>query len=272
VDKQGTSASSKFLDACRKYNSGDLTQPQLTEHTVRDGFNNVIDAFHIVGRDAVPRRFFIDERKGNNGIRITDEFSELVAGCQAGNLPREADARWRLVEAAWNLGVSRNIVTVGFDSDSENLFTVDLQNRRKSLTGVHAALNGYQKGFCFYCFSDLQLSGTDRPDVDHFFPHVLKPNLGPRIDGVWNLVLACRQCNRGIRGKSDLIPTLRLLERLSRRNEFLIASHHPLRETLMLQTGLTDQERRSFLNNFYNRAGAKRIAEWQPVEFREPVF
>jgi hypothetical protein len=39
----------------------------------------------------------------------------------------------------------------------------------------------------------------------------------------------------------------------------------------MLQTGLNDQERRSFLNDFYNRARAMRIAEWQPVESREPM-
>jgi hypothetical protein len=182
------------------------------------------------------------------------------------------DARWRLVETAWSLGVSRSIITVGFDSDSENLFTADSQNRRKSLTG-HAALNGYQKGFCFYCFSDLQLGGSNCPDVDHFFPHVLKHHkFGPIVDGVWNLVLACRNCDRGIQGKADQIPTLRLLERLSRRNEFLIASHHPLRETLMLQTGITDRARRVFLNDFYNRARAIRIAEWKPVEAREPLF
>jgi hypothetical protein len=168
ADRQGTFGSSKFLDACRKYNRGELTQDQLTEHTVRNGFNNVIDAFHVVGRDALPRRFFVDERQGNNGIRITDEFSGLVAGCQADNLPHEAEARWRLVETAWSLGVSRNIIVVSYDSDSENLFTFDLQNRRKSLTGVHDALNGYQKGKCFYCFSDLQLGGSHRPDVDHF--------------------------------------------------------------------------------------------------------
>src|SRR6516165_8539332 len=78
TDKQGTSASSRFLDACRKYNRGELSRDQLIEQTVRYGFNNVIDAFHVVGRDTVPRRFFIDERQGNKGIRITDEFSELV--------------------------------------------------------------------------------------------------------------------------------------------------------------------------------------------------
>jgi hypothetical protein len=91
-------------------------------------------------------------------------------------------------------------------------------------------LNGYQKGKCFYCFADIYLEGLAIPDVDHFFPHVLKVVGFDGIDGVWNLVLACQQCNRGIGGKSDRVPTLHLLERLHLRNEFLIESHHPLRD------------------------------------------
>src|SRR5260221_4317247 len=43
-------------------------------------------------------------------------------------------------------------------------------------------------------------------------------------------------------------------------------------ETLMLQTGLTGRARRILLNDFYNRARSLRIAEWEPVESRQPVF
>jgi hypothetical protein len=124
AEKQGTSSSSKFLDACRKFNSGELTNEQLIEHTVRYGFNNVIDAFHVIGRDSIPRRFFIDERQGNGGVRITDEFSALLSGHQAENLPVEAEARWRLVERAWILGLSRNLLSVSYDSATETLFTL----------------------------------------------------------------------------------------------------------------------------------------------------
>jgi len=63
-------------------------------------------------------------------------------------------------------------------------------------------------------------------------------DLGNAIDGVWNLVLSCRRCNRGAGGKSNRVPTLRLLERLSTRNEFLISSHHPLREKIDFSRGL----------------------------------
>jgi hypothetical protein len=112
---------------------------QLIAHTLRYGFNNVIDAFHVIGRDPIPRRFFIDERLGNNGIRITDEFSELLSGYQADNLPGEAEARWRLVERAWSLGLSRNLLSVSYDSATETLFTFDSQYRRKSVTGSRGA-------------------------------------------------------------------------------------------------------------------------------------
>lgn len=53
-DKQGTFAKSRFLDGCRAYNRGDLTEAQLIEQTARLGFNNVIDAFHVVNQGDVP--------------------------------------------------------------------------------------------------------------------------------------------------------------------------------------------------------------------------
>ena len=58
IDKQATSASSKFLDACRGFNSGEVSETQLIEQTVRLGFNNVIDAFHVVGGSPLVKPFF----------------------------------------------------------------------------------------------------------------------------------------------------------------------------------------------------------------------
>ncbi len=108
--------------------------------------------------------------------------------------------------------------------------------------------------------------------MDHFFPHALKSAGLLGLDGVWNLLLACPRCNRGVGGKSDRVPTLRLLERLSTRNEFLIASHHPLRETLMAQTGATEDRRRLFLGAYHADALARLLHEWEPSEVSEPLF
>lgn len=260
-DKQATSRSSKFLNECRKFNRGALTEAQVAEATAKLGFNNVIDAFHVVGTGPIAVRFFEDERTTpGNGIRLTDNLFQLAELVQYRNLPHEVEARWRLVETAWELSLPTSALVVDYDPETEALVTAGRAVRRKSVTSCRDALNGYQKGKCFYCFADVSVADACAlVDVDHLFPHRLKVNLtgsplASRIDGIWNLVLACQTCNRGPAGKSDNLPVLNYLERLRTRNEFLIASHHPLRETLMAQTGLTEQARHRFLQEAYKMA------------------
>jgi hypothetical protein len=255
ADKQGSSSQSKFLEACRSFNKQEIDKDKLTDQTVRLGFNNVIDAFHVVGQSEVQKRFYIDERSENGGIRITDEFSSLMEGFQSNNLEPEVEARWCLVERAWELGVSRGLLSIDYDDEAQLLFSLDKTLRRKPLTSVRGALNGYQKGRCFYCFTDISISGdAHNTDVDHFFPHKLKQSgFGSLIDGVWNLVLSCAECNRGTSGKFGRMPKPILVQRLCNRNEYLIESHHPLRETIMLQTGNSVESRKQFLRDFLNR-------------------
>jgi hypothetical protein len=262
--KQGTRPG-KFLQSVQSYNT-DGNLDALVKATVAGGFQDVIDAFHNIGTSSVLHKFFIDERKANKGIRITDEFSKLAAGIQITNITQEVDSRWRLVETAWNLGISANHLVVQHDHELGEIFTFDSARRRKAVTSSRGALNGYQKGRCFYCAADLRLLGEDfNTDVDHFFPHKLKQsNLHLNLDGVWNLVLACQSCNRGPRGKFDRIPSLRLLERLHLRNEFLIGSHHPLRETLMNQTGNTTEKRVGFLSKIYQEVQLNPQTAWEP--------
>ena len=263
-DKQATSASSSFLDGCRQFNlDGDRTR--LSALASSKGFANVIDAFHVVGQANTPQRFFLDERGIHRGIRITDEFGALTAQRHAPDLSREAEARWRLVETAWRLGLARSMV-VTYDAADGTLLLPDALRRRRAVTSSRDALNGYQQGRCFYCSRPISLTDPDTlADVDHFFPHTLKQaDFGPVIDGVWNLVLACKACNRGVDGKSDRLPTLRLVERLHARNEHLIISHHPLRETLIAQTGADEVSRRRFLNDMHGRAWSTLIHVWEP--------
>lgn len=253
--KQSTSPTSRFLQACEKFNQGELTQDQLVDATVRLGFNNVIDAFHNVNQQEVPVRFFLDKRQ-TGGIVLTEDFFSMQATAQSRGLPEEVEARWRLVETAWALNVSRNVIGVGYDNQTETLFT-RFSGKRKTITSCRGALNGYQKGRCFYCSAMISVLPGDEAlaDVDHFFPHVLSgldELFASVVNGVWNLVLACAECNRGRDGKGARIPDLRLLERLHRRNEFLISSHHPLRETILAQTGETEDIRQNFLQTKYD--------------------
>jgi hypothetical protein len=270
--KQATSSSSRFLDSCRKFSAGEVSKDELIAQTAKLGFNNVIDAFHIVNRGEIPIRFFIDDRKNGGGIRLTDELFRLRERLQFGNLPHEVEARWRLVETAWQLRVARTALAVQVDDDS---LVISRDGRRVSLTSCRDALNGYQKGKCFYCFGDISVENASErlADVDHFLPWtLLQCDVALKLNGVWNLVLACRDCNRGIDGKSSRLPARRFLERLDTRNEFFITSHHPLRETLMAQTGESREQRVGFLNTAYSTAWEWLIHTWQPNYENETAF
>ena len=272
--KQATSTSSKFLENCLKFNDGEITQAELDAITVRLGFNNVIDAFHVVNQGVIPEAFFVDERKNNKGIRLTDNLFTLLGDQQAGSLGPEVEARWRLVETAWDLNISRNLISVSYDADTQFL-TTSKDHKRIDVTSCRDALNGYQKGRCFYCFKVISVSTghADLADVDHFFPHTLKgTGIAEPVDGVWNLVLACGTCNRGEHGKFARVPSLALLERLKRRNNYLIASHHPLRETLIGQTGASVEDRRAFLQRTYNAAKRQLIHSWEPIPAHDATF
>jgi hypothetical protein len=71
---------------------------------------------------------------------------------------------------------------------------------------------------------------------------------------------------------STRVPSLRLLKRLNTRNEFLIESHHPLRETLIAQTGANATERRDFLATYYRSALGALLHQWESAEIAEALF
>ncbi len=271
--KQATSSSSKFLEACKKYNDGDISHDDLIAKTIQNGFTYVIDAFHIVNNHKLPKSFYIKDFSDiGKKIVLTDEIYKLVELGNMQSLRQEAESRWNLVETAWEIGVSRNLL-INYDDDSEGLF-IDDRLRRKDVTSVRGALNGYQKGKCFYCFDDIKVGGDDNDcDVDHFIPHTLQSKVREvNLNGVWNLVLSCKDCNRGLEGKMALVPDIKYLERLHKRNEFLISSHHPLRETIICQTGKTEEERRVFLQKIWDFAKENLIHTWSTKNKGEEVF
>lgn len=267
--RQATSSSSQFLDACTNYNSGIITQDELISTTVSKGFNNVIDAFHNVNGAPVETHFFEKNYDGRKkSIILTDFMFQIAENNEVKNLLIENEARWHLVETAWELNVSRSLLDVSYD-DTKGMFFVNPKHDRKDVTSARGALNGYQKGKCFYCYDYIIAmdSGNNKCDVDHFFPIILQKYIDKvNLNGVWNLVLSCIDCNRGENGKFAKVPALKYLERLHKRNEFLISSHHPLRETIMRQTGQTETQRAVFLNDIYRFAKSMLIHEWQIEE------
>ena len=272
-EKQITSSSSKFLDACKKFNNSEISEEELQKTTVRLGFVNVIDAFHNVSNEETTR-FFTDNRTSNKSIILTDNFYRLKEKDVYGNLKNEAESRWNLWETAISLKINPFLLEVMNDGENGCLYIEDDKKKRQNITSSRDALNGYQKGKCFYCYKPISIEqGRENScDVDHFFPHLLK-NFGFfEVDQVWNLVLSCQDCNRGHGGKFEKIPYLEYLYALNKRNNFYIESHHPLRETIINQTGNSQEERIEFLQKMFDVSIGHIPVKWGPNElYGEPL-
>jgi len=268
--RQVTSGRSKFLEDCKRYNSGLITLDELVRVTTRIGFENVIDAFHRVGAANVDTRFFLDQRTSAKPAIVITPAMQNLANATAATMLQETEARWNLVETAWGLGTTAAVV----DYDPK---TRDLLHpvRRKAITTARDALNGYQKGSCFYCYKPIVITvgDADLADVDHLFPFTLeKRGLATNLNGVWNLVLACQACNRGPGGKFDSTPDGTYVSRLHTRNDYLIDSSHPLRETLIKQTGTTTSRRRAFLQGKLDLARQYLGQPWSTKAVGLPAF
>lgn len=268
-DKQGSSSSSTFLNACRSHIKGELTEHQLYKITEKLGFINVVDAFQNVNGSSIPNLFYEKDYKASKKeIVITDDLLRLKELYQYQNFNQEVEARWNLVETAWNLNINPNLLEVKYDEDKSLFFLENDFMRRIDITSVRDSLNGYQKGKCFYSFKDISVvkGSADLCDVDHFLPHLNKEvhaKNGVNINGVWNLVLADSSMNRE---KGAKVPEKRFLDRLYNRNEFYIESKHPLAETIINQTGKTKKERVCFLQKQYQLAFDSSIQSWKPSE------
>ncbi|MDQ8747847.1 HNH endonuclease domain-containing protein [Elizabethkingia miricola] len=274
-NKQGNSNSSTFLNTCRKYNKGEIDYDNLLNITEKYGFINVVDAFQNVNGGIIPSKFYEKDYNGTKkNIVITDELLKLRGSLQFTNLNEEVEARWNLVETAWNLEINPNLLEVKIDEDLQTLFIESDFMRRKDISSAKASLNGYQKGKCFYSFQDISINSGDENlcAIDHFFPHIHKLRMneyGANINGIWNLVLSEKFVNLS---KSAKIPELKYLERLYKRNEFYIASKHPLGETIINQTGRTSLDRRRFLQKQYDLSVNLAIQKWKPLIELEPLF
>ena len=266
-EKQVTSKSSKFLETCKKFNNSEISEDELKQTTVKLGFVNVIDAFHVVAREETPR-FFIDNRGNNKSIILTDNFYKLKENDIYGNLKNEAESRWNLWETAISLNVNPSLLEIINDKEKNYLYVLDENKKRQNVTSSRDALNGYQKGKCFYCYKNISIEqGNENScDVDHFFPHILKNYGVYEVDQIWNLVLTCKECNRGTGGKFEKIPDIQYLYALNKRNNFYIESHHPLRETIINQTGTLQEDRKQFLQRMFDDAVNNIPVKWEPKE------
>ena len=270
-NKQITSNSSKYFDAFDKYNAKESDIDDLVKLTLNAPFKNVIDRFHTVNDSDLDTKFYeIATRNKVKGIVLTDNLYKISENSSLNNLFIETEARWSLVENAWSISINPALLNVSYDNDDNSLFITDnTLGKRVDITSCRDALNGYQRGKCFYCGAPISVNphSENLCDVDHFIPHTLQQSVNDdlNINGVWNLVLSCKRCNRGENGKfAKLAIPDPYLQKLYDRNEYFIGSHHPLRETLINQTGMNAKSRLKYLNDRYNLALSMLLVPWKP--------
>ena len=117
--------------------------------------------------------------------------------------------------------------------------------------------------------SDIQ--SHDFPDAEHFIPKKEKfrsevqAMFAADLFGIWNLVVACMECNRGPSGaKREQIPTAFYQEKLLARNRAAILEHgHLLKKAIQWSLGVFSEHQlitkhRRIFNHFAN------LSQWSP--------
>src|SRR5690606_40125216 len=94
-------------------------------------------------------------RKTHGGIILTDDVFQLFEAQNSKDLIDETEARWRLVETAWDMNLPKHLVQI--QHDDQGLLVADNKIRRVNVTSAKSALNGYQKSRCFYCFAPITI-------------------------------------------------------------------------------------------------------------------
>ena len=212
-------------------------------------FNNVFDAFQNVGKGTIDDNYRLFEHdKTSKKLILTDNLNLVLEDEKVKNyIINENEARWQIVEEAWACKLSPNLLVY---NNEDKIFISNSKIRRVNLRSAVDVLLPYQKGKCFYCnrkINSFALTHEDDfPDVDHFLPFSLvqkNKDIALSSDGVWNLVIACKSCNRGANGKFDAPPVKKFYEKLKKRNILYVEEHrHSLKNSILHSLGTTSKE------------------------------
>jgi hypothetical protein len=200
-------------------------------------FNHVFDAFQNVGGGTIDKKFqLFEHHKKDKKLILTDNTLQVLESSKLiETIIRENQSRWGIVESAWRGGLSPNLME--FNKESNEFISVK-DNNRVNLRSAVPVLSPYQKSKCFYCNREVdETLGSEEdafPDVDHFFAFsslkegritgLIKDNqINP--NGVWNLVIACKSCNRGAGGKFDQKADNVYFDKLLKRNLHFMEEH-----------------------------------------------
>lgn len=264
--RQFTQESTNFTQALDKFLLGSIDREKLDAEAEKVIFKNVLDAFQNVGGSTLDKehRLFEHDKKSKQ-IVFTDRLNQLLSNnTDKAEILKECENRWSVVEQAWKSEMSPNLL---YDKQSGSF--VDQEDiQRIAVRSALKALLPYQKGLCFYCDKKLDLSlSKDQdlfPDVDHFIPwSFLKANRSVNSNGVWNLVISCKKCNRGTFGKFDQIPEIEFFEKLLVRNLYFSIEHnHSLKWSVLKSLGVESaKDIKNRMSEVYNLMP---LQKWRP--------
>lgn len=253
--KQG-SRSDGLPAYCLKYLEKKVTYDDLQKKTRQDMKKYVFDAFQKVGGESLKDEYSLFDWKGvSQGLYVKDNLLEIIESPNLNEMIKsENQTRWQIVEEAWKEGIASCLIE--YDEEHNKLFKVE-KSKRVPLRSAINAFMPYQKGRCFYCKRKLNQFGKtidpNYPEVDHVIPYARLRDLGEsqaNINGLWNLVLACRDCNRD---KSDTIPHKDYIEKLASRNQYLIIEHaHSFKYGILISLGI-DPKDTGLPDKLYNK-------------------
>jgi 5-methylcytosine-specific restriction endonuclease McrA len=267
----------KLTDSIDLYLKGDQSETEwnsLLQVAENNIYNNVFDAFQNVGSGTIGDAYTLFEHdKKNRRIVLTDNTNLILENTEfIQDISAENQSRWNIVEEAWRSGLTPNLLV--YDKDENTFYSESKQHERIGLRSAVDVLMPYQKGRCFYCNTSLDRYSDSQndsfPDVDHFLPFAMMnqhKSITVNPNGVWNLVITCKQCNRGKDGKFDSIPDSQYFSKLLARNLLFVEEHkHSLRNSILLSLNAVDKQSvKSTMLGIYNVF--KMIRGWKPKEF-----
>ncbi len=235
----------------------------------RNIYNNVFDAFHNVGGSTIQEKDILFEKDSKSKkLILTDKLNAILENHALKEIMKaENQSRWNVVEEAWKNKLSPNLLEY-LDGD---FISVSKENERVNLRSAVTILFPYQKGKCFYCNKQMSVDASKEqdhfPDVDHFLPHSFATRielLGANINGVWNLVISCKECNRGSNGKFNAPAEKSFFEKLLKRNLFFTEEHrHSLKNSVLISLGVKNTlELTSKMNILYKNTEI--LVGWKP--------
>lgn len=242
------STPSEFMKACREYAEGiEPSKDKVLNLGAKIIPKNVFEAFQNIGGGRLSNENLLYEfDKKTKTFSLRPALLKILSDREIVTaISTENQGRWRVVEEAWKVGISPGLIS--FRKEDEKLY-LESNNLRVPLRSAVDHLMPYQGGRCFYCNKKLNRFTTkdqhDFPDVDHFysleflsqiFSNLVKAN----PNGIWNLVLACMECNRGENGKFGAIATNDYLEKIIQRNKYYSEEHkHAFRYAVLQSLGV----------------------------------